>query len=804
MNLEENSNYSADSITVLEGLEAVRKRPGMYIGDTHKRGYHHLVFEIIDNSIDEALAGHCKNIKLVLGTDGSATITDDGRGIPVGINEKEGVPAIELIFTKLHAGGKFDSTNYKVSGGLHGVGAAVVNALSKELYVESRRDGKVYEIHYKGGKVVEPLKEIGVAESTGSSVRFIPDHDLFEVDSFSFDLLSNRLRELAFLNKGLSIEIYDEREDKKNVYCSDKGIISFVEFMNKNKNVLSEEPIYFTGQNDDISFEVAMQYIDAYKENLHSFANNINTIEGGTHLAGFKTSLTRCINSYAKSKKLVKDQDLPFSGDDCREGLTGVISVKIKEPQFEGQTKTKLGNSEVKGLVDTLVSTNLSKYLEEHPREGKMIVQKIHDASRARLAARRARELVRRKSALEFSGLPGKMADCQEKDPALSEIFIVEGDSAGGSAKQGRSRKNQAVLPLRGKILNVEKARYDKLLKSEEIKNLITALGCGIGPDGYDPKKIRYHKIVIMTDADVDGAHIRTLILTFFFRQMPELITNGYVYIAQPPLFRVARGKKGKYILNEKKLDDYLINAAVEEIVLVTRDDEEKSNTSLKKLIVGVTEFNKIVNKYKKTKNIEVLRHAILRSDISEESIKNEAELIEEAELIIEETKKAKTYDSIDYEITEDKEHNSFSLQIETNDNSMRKKTIFNRDFFHSADWQRLKELSIEFRLKYLIPAEIKFKNSIEVVEDISEIETEILRHAQAGYTIQRYKGLGEMNPEQLWETTMDPEKRTLCRVTIEDAVSADALFNILMGGEVGPRRKFIQDNALKVRNLDV
>jgi len=796
--------YSAESITVLGGLEAVRKRPGMYIGDTGTRGYHHLVFEIVDNSVDEALANFCNEIKVAIFTDGSISISDNGRGIPVGIHEKEGVPAIELVYTKLHAGGKFDSKSYKVSGGLHGVGAAVVNALSEELLVETKIDGKVYEIKYSKGKIVQPLTVVGKADKTGTTVRFKPDHSIFEIESFSFEYLSNRLRELAFLNRGLSIEIYDEREDRKNVFYSEKGIVSFVEYLDKTKAKITEEPIYFSEERDDISLEVAFQYTNTYKELLYSFANNINTIEGGTHLAGLKSSLTRTLNQYAKAKKLIKDNGEPFSGDDCREGLTAIISVKIKDPQFEGQTKTKLGNSIVKGLVDTLIYNRFGIYLEEHPVEAKQIITKVQEASKARLAARKAREIVRRKSALEFSGLPGKMADCQEKDPSLSEIFIVEGDSAGGSAKQGRNRQNQAVLPLRGKILNVEKARYDRVLNSEEIKNLITALGCGIGNEGYDPKKLRYHKIIIMTDADVDGAHIRTLLLTFFFRQMPDLIKNGHVYIAQPPLFRIKKGKKEVYVLDEEKLEEYLINSAIEEISLVTREGREIKNTELKKLIVGVTEFNSILKKYSKTKDTGFLKTLVLESDLNRDTIKSEIETKEEMEIILSNVEKNKNSQIVDYKLSKDIEHDCFTITVKTKKGTEEKNTVLNREFFYSTDWMRLKELAVSFRFKDLIPGEIKFKNNIVVVKDLFDIETEIFEYTKTGYTIQRYKGLGEMNPEQLRETTMDPEKRILCLVKVDDEVSADSLFSILMGDEVSTRRNFIQENALKVRNLDV
>ncbi len=725
-------SYDAQSIKVLEGLEAVRKRPGMYIGDTGSYGLHHIAYEVVDNSVDESMAGYCDQIDVTIHMDNSLTVVDNGRGIPVKMHPTEKVPAAEVVMTKLHAGGKFDSASYKVSGGLHGVGVSVTNALSDWLELEIKRDGAVYHQRYECGVPVTPLEKIGKTKKTGTKITFRPMQELFEVTEFSFDLLSKRLRELSFLNKGLKITLVDERTGEEKLFHYKGGIASFVQHLNKNKTPLYSKPIYFEQVRDDVVIEIAVQHNSGYSENLYSFANNINTVDGGTHLIGFKSALTRTLNSYATQNNLLKKVNKPLSGEDVREGLTAVISVKVPEPQFEGQTKTKLGNSNVKGIVEAAVNDELGTFLEENPPVAKKIVLKSVGALMAREAARKARDLTRRKGLLEVGTLPGKLADCSERDAALSELFIVEGDSAGGSAKMGRDRRTQAILPLKGKILNVEKARYDKMLSSQEIKTLITALGTGIGKDDFDISKIRYHKVIIMTDADVDGAHISTLLLTFFYRQMLPIIEKGYLYLAQPPLYKVKRGREEKYIPDEASMELYLLQAGISGLKVI-KEDDAKSFSSQKgvEVLRNLVRYEKILERFDmKRIHSAVLRAMVLAGGITEKTLQSRKAL----------------------------------------------------------------EDGLARVQKYL---KAFYTTSRQLVQYI-------LDRGKKGLTLQRYKGLGEMNPDQLADTTMDIEKRRLLQVRIEDAIEADEIFTVLMGDQVEPRRAFIEENALKVKNLDI
>jgi DNA gyrase subunit B len=798
------STYSADNIKVLQGLEAVQKRPGMYIGDTGERGLHHLVFEVVDNSIDEALGGHCDRIDVTIHVENSVTVDDNGRGIPVDIHPTEGISAAEVVMTKLHAGGKFDKGAYRVSGGLHGVGISVVNALSEYLEVEIKREGKVYFQRFRRGKAEARLEQTGTTEQRGTKVTFKPDPLIFEVREFSFDVLSQRLRELAFLNQGVRITIQDERDQKRHEFHYKGGIVEFVEHLNKAKTPL-HDPIYIEGEREGVEIQLAMQWNESYAENIYPFANNINTIEGGTHLVGFKSALTRTINAYASGAGLLKKDDEALQGDDCREGLTGVIAVKVPEPQFEGQTKTKLGNSEVKGFVETLVNEKLGAYFEQHPGDARKVVGKCLEAARVREATRKAKELARRKGALDSGSLPGKLADCQERDPSLSEIFIVEGDSAGGSAKQGRDRKNQAILPLRGKILNVEKARFDKMLSSQEIRLLITALGAGIGKDDKDVSKLRYHTIVIMTDADVDGSHIRTLLLTFFYRQYQEFIEHGYLHIAQPPLFKVRKGKAEKYLKDEAALEDYLIELGTEDVRLES-NGSSLAGIPLKGLVKRAIRSEKIMDVVERKKRQRHVVHAIVQYERDPQLWLRDRSATTDVTRAVEQYLQTVAPDMLPLSTTveEDAEHNAQRVTFATKTNGSGTRTVIDTEFCLSPEFEELRRLWKDLRAAGAPPYTLTAGDRVLRATTLREVVDDIERGARKGLDIQRYKGLGEMNPEQLWETTMNPETRTLLQVKLSDAYTANEIFSTLMGDEVEPRRKFIEANALDVKNLDV
>ena len=800
--------YDADRIKVLEGFEAVRKRPAMYIGSTGAAGLHHLVFEVVDNSIDEALAGFCTKIKVLIHIDNSITVIDNGRGIPVDMHKTENKPAAEVVMTTLHAGGKFDSDTYKYSGGLHGVGVSVVNALSKELEMEIKRENTVYYQKYIYGKPQAPLEVIGTTKRRGTKVKFKPDDSIFEETKYSFDILAERLRELAFLNKGIEISLIDERTDTEEKFMYKGGIVSFVEHLNRNKNPLHPKPIYIEIEKDRVLLECAIQYNDSYKESMFSFVNNIHTREGGTHVVGFRSALTRTINTYAQNNGLLKNLKENLTGDDVREGMTAVLSIKISNPQFEGQTKGKLGNSEVKGVVEALINERLSAYLDENPTISKKVVKKAAEAALAREAARKAKELTRRKGALDSTTLPGKLADCQERDPALSELYIVEGDSAGGSAKSGRDRRNQAILPLRGKILNVEKARFDKMLSSEEIKTLIAALGTGIGPGDFDVKKLRYHKIIIMTDADVDGSHIRTLLLTFFFRHMTELVEDGYLYIAQPPLFRVKKGKEEMYIKDEEGLEDYLLELGVSGIHLMRPDGKKVSGKRLVELTKKMMRFEDILDHIHKRKmDKDLVRSFVIEEAVNVQNLKKTKRAgLKKTLGIIEKRLKLAAPDMSDvtFELEEDTEHEGTQVVCRTRRNGALRSSVFDMNFLTSPEFEELRELYSD--LKELGEKDFTFQNGKETIVQKSFVDIIffLMDRGKKGRNIQRYKGLGEMNPEQLWETTMDPERRTLLQVNIQDFVKSDEIFTILMGDQVEQRRNFIEKHALDVRNLDI
>jgi DNA gyrase subunit B len=794
-----NKTYDADKIKVLEGLSAVRKTPSMYIGNVEAEGLHHLVYEVVDNSVDEALAGHCDLVRVSIDSDNGVTVDDNGRGIPVGIHKTEKIPAVEVVMTKLHAGGKFDHDSYKVSGGLHGVGVSVVNALSSFLEVEIRSGGKVYSQSYERGKRKTALEVIGKTKRTGTKIHFRPDPEIFKNIDFSFDIISQRLRELAFLNKGLKVLLEDKRTDKKKEYYYKGGIVSFVEYLNKGRTAVNKKPIYMEAEKEGVSMEVAIQYNDTYAERIFSFANNIKTQEGGSHVVGFKSALTRTINQYASTANLPKNLQERIGGDDAREGLTAVISIKLRSPQFEGQTKTKLGNSEVKGLVETLMNEKLAVFLEENPSVARKIVSKAVEAARAREAARRARDIARKKGALSEGALPGKLADCQEADPARREIFIVEGDSAGGSAKQGRDRKFQAVLPLKGKIINVEKARFDKMLKSEEIKTLITALGTGVGRDEYNIEKLRYHKVIIMTDADVDGSHIRTLLLTFFYRMMPDLIDMGYLYIAQPPLFRLGKGKGAVYIKREGEFDEFLMKRVCHDKVVKANKgrvllEKEGLYTFLGKLI----DYDKVISRLGRRGYDRWLIEFLVENDVkNRDSLQNQEGMTDLAQRL-----RSQEY-QVD-ELLKDEEHNVYELMIGAVGNGARRVRV-GWELVSSADFQKAIVLWKDISSLDRPPFEICHDGKDAVlIDDKERLLSYLLEDAKKGLSIQRYKGLGEMNPDQLWETTMDPEKRTLLKVKIEDMFEAHDIFTVLMGGEVDLRRQFIESNALDVRRLDV
>jgi DNA gyrase subunit B len=797
--------YEADSIKVLEGLEAVRKRPSMYIGSTGKDGLHHLVYEVVDNSVDEAAAGFCDTIDVRVRADNSVMVDDNGRGIPVDMHKEEGIPAAQVVLTKLHSGAKFSNESYKISGGLHGVGVSVVNALSSYLELEVRREGKVYRQSYSKGEPTSELEVVGKTRGRGTKVTFKPDDEIFEEVEFSFDILANRLRELAFLNKGLKIMLMDERDGKKSEFFYKGGIVSFVEYINRNKGVLHKKPIYFVGEKEDCYVEVALQYNDTYAEGIFSYVNSINTTEGGTHLSGFKSALTRVINNYAANNNLVKNGKDSIRGEDVREGLSCVISVKLKEPQFEGQTKTKLGNSEVKGLVEGVVYDKLGSYLEENPPVAKQILGKALDAARARDAARRAKELTRRKSALEVGALPGKLADCQERDPARSEVYLVEGDSAGGSAKQGRDRRNQAILPLRGKVLNVEKARFDKMLQNEEIKVMVTALGTGIGTDDFDVSKLRYHKVIIMTDADVDGLHIRTLLLTFFFRQMRELIERGYLYIAQPPLFKVMDRKKELYISNEEEMKDYVLDNGVSKLSLLVGNGNSITGNRLLGLIKKVMKIETVLNRFEREdKNKTVMRILAADPAFSPNDFKSEKALLKVAKR----TSRAIGERLVDCRPDTDPEYDDgYRLILDYRMKGQIFTTVLDREIFKSPRFIEIKELLNQVSAigepPYMVVTDDEEKGKKELASMTALVEY-VTAMGQKGLSIQRYKGLGEMNPEQLWETTMNPDKRTLLQVKLEDYVTADEIFTTLMGDHVEPRKDFIYKNALYASNLDV
>jgi DNA gyrase subunit B len=794
-------DYGADKIKVLEGLEAVRKRPAMYIGSTGVAGLHHLVYEVVDNSIDEALAGFATEVNVTIHIDGSVTVIDNGRGIPVGMHES-GKSAAEVVLTVLHAGGKFENSAYKVSGGLHGVGVSVVNALSETLDVEIWRDGQVYQQSYQRGTPNGALEMTGTTKRRGTKVTFKPDTQVFETVEFSFDTLAQRLRELAFLNGGVTITLDDERDGKSHKFHYEGGIVSFVQHLNKNKTAINDKPIFMRGDKDGIDCEIALQWNDGYAETVYSFANNINTHEGGTHLSGFRSALTRTINFYASKNNLTKDLKESITGDDIREGLTAVISVKIPHPQFEGQTKTKLGNTEVKGIVEAIVNDRLGAYLEENPAVARKIIGKAADAARAREAARKARDLVRRKGALDGSSLPGKLADCQERDPAQSELYIVEGESAGGSAKQGRDRRFQAILPLKGKILNVEKARFDKMLSSDEIKTMIAALGCGIGAEDFDVEKARYHRIIIMTDADVDGSHIRTLLLTFFYRQLPALIERGYVYIAQPPLFRVKRGKAETYIKDERELDSYLIRRATEARVMrVPARNLEFAGTDLERLLQKMIAHQKFLQVVERRGHPREIVEALLNAGADREYFADKDKL-EQLCLALQTPTRSVT-------VQRDEEHNRYLLQIEDRSSGYPRHHTIGVDFVTSAEYRTLlanhREISAASgEVVVTSTGDAEEKTADVKLRTLDDVVDFFLTAGKKGVAINRYKGLGEMNPGQLWETTMDPGVRTLLQVRAEDHTEADLMFTTLMGDQVEPRRKFIEDNALDVKNLDV
>jgi DNA gyrase subunit B len=794
--LKASDHYGAEDIKILKGLSAVRKRPAMYIGSTGPDGLHHLVYEAVDNSVDEALAGFAQNIEVILHHDGSCTVIDDGRGIPAGPHpgDPDKRTAAEVVLTELHAGGKFESKAYKISGGLHGVGISVVNALSEWLEVEIKQDGQVFQQRFERGKPAGPLTVVGKTKTRGTKVTFKPDPEIFEMTDFSYDVLSQRLRELAFLNKGLKITIMDERVEKNQEFLYKGGIVSFVEHLNKNKTPLHPKPVYVSGEKDGISAEVAIQYNDSYAETIFTFANNINTKEGGTHLIGFKSALTRTANSYASSAGIIKGGKEGISGDDIREGLTAVISVKLPNPQFEGQTKMKLGNSEVKGIVESIVNDTLSTYFEENPSIARKIIEKAIQAARAREAARKARELTRRKGALEDTGLPGKLADCSEKDPALSELFIVEGDSAGGSAKQGRDRRTQAILPLRGKILNVEKARFDKMLSSEEIRILITALGTSIGADDFDISKIRYHKIVLMTDADVDGAHIRTLLLTFFYRQMPQVIENGYLYIAQPPLFKVKKGKTEKYIQNEAEMQNMLFELAAEDLAIPIKGQEVKGKTLIP-FLKKLSNYERLIEWFQRRRKDPAVLRFLMKEGINKATFKERSAL---AALLRQMTLDLPGVTIGD--IYEDEEYGGFGVEIR----KQNYKLVLDANLLISPEFRELETLYGYIKDLGKQPYKIITKDGPKEMASTTILHNFIYEAARKGLSIQRYKGLGEMNPQQLWETTMDSDRRTLLQVSIEDSVQADEIFTILMGDQVEPRKDFIVKHALEARNIDI
>mmetsp|Transcript_21634 Transcript_21634/g.10098 ORF Transcript_21634/g.10098 Transcript_21634/m.10098 type:complete len:811 (-) Transcript_21634:334-2766(-) len=807
------NNYNADKIKIFEGIEAVRKRPSMYIGNVDIEGLHHLVYEIVDNSIDEAMAGYCELIKVYIHSDNSISVEDDGRGIPIDIHKKEKISAVEVVMTKLHAGGKFDDNSYKISGGLHGVGVSVVNALSTFLEVEIYLSGNIYHQTYEKGKKTSKLKIKGLTKKRGTKIHFIPDMSIFNTDNFKYEILSRRMRELAFLNKGLKIILKDERSKNSDEFLYKGGIVSFVEYINRRVSAI-HKPIFIEGDRNKTQVEVAIQYNNMFKEKIFSFANNINTVEGGFHLIGFKAALTRTLNQYASKYNFIKNLKTKIIGNDVREGLTAIVNVKLRSPQFEGQTKTKLGNSDIKGLIESLVNEKLSIFLEENPAISKKIISKVIDSARARDAARRSRDIVRSKGSLIDSSLPGKLADCQVSDPVKRELFLVEGDSAGGSAKQGRDRKFQAILPLKGKILNVEKARFDKILRSDEIRNIITALGTGAGQEEYNIEKIKYHKVVIMTDADVDGLHIRTLILTLFYRKMFSIIEKGYLYIAQPPLFRISKGKSETYLKDEAELNDFILKRVCDNRILNNREEKVAlSGHSLYLFLVNISRYFSIISKLEKRGIKKDLIEILLTEKVeNKDFLKNKDKMFYLKDVFLKKGYLVK-------DLFWNEERNVYNMNIipteDENNNEIfyglnnKLKTVkIGMNLIYSTDYQKCLILHNEI-IKYNYPPFKIYKKDKESEEPLfvnnkKELFESIISEGKKGLNFQRYKGLGEMNPDQLWNTTMDPQKRTLLKVKIENEVESDEIFTILMGDEVAPRRDFIKENALKVNTLDI